>query len=99
MASMKVYHIGVMSACALCQLFLLVLLYACAFSDSYFLKESAEWLDQKELDDEARIGPLGPGRHDRTGHRASLISLADAYSDRLCIRNTSRLLSIVMLSA
>ncbi len=27
-------------------------------------------------------GPLGPGRRDQTGHRASLISLADAYSWR-----------------
>lgn len=42
------------SASALRQLFLLAFLYAYAFSDACYLKESAERLDQKELDDEAR---------------------------------------------
>lgn len=49
MASVNVYHIGV-SICIMPA----VSFSTCAFGDSCYLKESAERLHQKELDDEAR---------------------------------------------
>lgn len=97
MASMKVYHIGV-SMCIMAAVSFSAL--ARLLFQWFMLSEGVGRVPgSKEARWWSKRGLLGPGRCDRTGHRASLISLADACSDGLCTSNTSRLLSIVMFSA